>query len=97
MLGPFLFTLYMQPLGDIIRSYGIEYHSYADDTQIYVYFDPADETDMLTTVSKLESCINDVKLFMCKNKLKLNDDKTEMILFSSRYTQPGLHLTLCRQ
>ena len=66
----------MLPLGHIIKSHNINYHCYADDTQLHISISPDDPNALSTLVS----CLNDIQLWMSKNFLKLNDGKTEILL-----------------
>jgi len=36
VIGPILFTLYISPIGDIVRRHNISDHTYADDTYLFV-------------------------------------------------------------
>ena len=38
VVGPTLYLLCTTPLAEIIRSHGLDYHLYADDTQLYISF-----------------------------------------------------------
>ena len=49
--------------------------------QIYGKFDPKSVSDHLHVQSQLESCLAEVRAWMLKNMLKINDEKTEFILF----------------
>lgn len=76
VLGPSMFSNYTYPLGQIITRHGLNYHMYADDTQIYIDFNPRIPGDCAVALFKLQTCINDIKKWMNTNKLKLNEEKT---------------------
>ena len=84
VLGPILFTLYTSPVGSICTKHDINYHMYADDQQIYLSFKPSKAGDKESCIRRLEMCISEIREWMIVNKLKLNDDKTEFIVFGSR-------------
>ncbi len=86
VLGPIFFTIYTQPLGDIVRSHNMDFHLYADDTQLYLTFDGRDLDSERSSRERMEACISDVKQWMLNNKLKLNDSKTEFLTFT-----PSIH------
>ena len=55
---------------------------YADDTQVYVTFSKKDATDQKDAISRLERCLEDIRVWMESNKLKLNGNKTEVMFFT---------------
>ena len=85
VLGPILFTIYTAPIGDICRNNHIEFHLYADNTQIYLSFKPSISNSKFDCIARIEKCINEINIWMTQNLLKLNSDKTEFILFSTRH------------
>lgn len=78
ILSPSLFSLYMLPLGSILRRHGVCFHLYADDTQIYL---PIKRNEPLA-LSTLLRCLDNVKIWLGQNFLILNENKTEVIVFS---------------
>ena len=79
-VGPFGFKLYTKPLTQIAEKHGINIHLYADDTQLYIPFNPANSEPAL---SRIENCLKEIKEWMESNFLKLNDAKTEFIIFGA--------------
>lgn len=82
VLGPILFVIYTSPLGDIMRNHGISFHLYADDTQLYMSFEVNEHEDVF---KRMEKCITEIRIWMANSFLKLNDSKTEVIIFGTKH------------
>ena len=83
VLGPGFFVDYDSPVGDIFRRHGVLYHLYADDTQVYMAFQPG--INEVEAKFLLEKCIDEVRGWMAINVLKLNDAKTDFIVLGSKH------------
>ena len=88
VLGPILFSLYTTPLSKVIQNHpGLCFHFYADDMQLYIYLTHKYATQAF---GRLKNCLDDVRKWLSANKLKLNPDKTEFILFGSKNVRTKL-------
>ena len=64
----------------------MEFHFYADDTQLYISFSASNDLELTSSIAKIEEWISDLDKWMSLIKLKLNKDKTELLYLYSKYS-----------
>ena len=79
VLGPILFTMYTQPMGSVIQQLGTIYHFLA----VSQLHDSVAPSEFSSLVRDMTSSTEKVDVWMKGNKLKMNDDKTELITIGS--------------
>ena len=87
VLGPLLFTMYSSGLADVIKQHVSGFHFYADDIQIYMETEPE---NLQNAIRAMENCIIAVHDWLCAHQLKLNENKTEFLIFTPKHMHMDL-------
>ncbi len=80
ILASSLFSLYMLPLGSILRKHGVSFHFYTDDTQIYLPI----KRNNSTAITSLLRCLEESKSWLAQNFLFLNERQDRGNCFQSK-------------
>ena len=97
LLGPVLFILYIKHLQRIAKKYGLAIQLYADDSQLYISFHPLSPTEMGDATGKINKCLAEIKEWMVKNFMKLNESKTVLLLIGKPLVLKKFNLELTLQ
>ena len=83
-----IYYMHVKPLSAIIDSHSIIHHSFADDWQLQMSAPPDKISELLHS---MQSCICYVKAWATANMLRLNENKAELMLVTSKRTR-HLHI-----
>ena len=67
---------------DVIQQLEMDFHLYADDTQLYITFNPKVQTSIHNAKSTIAKCTLAISAWMKASFLKLNGDKTEVLVIT---------------
>ena len=81
ILGPLLFTMYVTPIGDLMKRIQLRYQVYADDTLI---LSTLRQQTLEHDIKDLDTKLSLLFQAFSQMKLRVNPDKTEVMLISSR-------------
>ena len=82
LAGPDLYSAYASTLQEIVPD-NVGLNGFADDHSLKRSFKADNRKAEQTTISTLQNCLMNVKIWMDENRLKMNDGKTEFIMFGA--------------
>ena len=59
-------------------------YSYAEDMQLYLSFKPDYVLSTNEAISVMELCVREIRAWILRDKLKINDNKTEVVIIGRR-------------
>ena len=80
VLGPLLYSMYTSPIARIISRYGLKYHLYADDSQLYISFKTDSYEDLQMVKAKIEMCVKEINAWLVHNGLTFGEISASIVL-----------------
>ena len=77
-----IFSLYLTVVNAAQHNQYNIFHIYADDTQLYVSFDLSHPN---VALHRMNLCTSDLRIWMIRNKLKINYSETEVLIITSSF------------
>ena len=90
--GPVIFTLYISALNRVVQKYPADLYGYADDHKIAFKLQSGNSQEETTVIQQLNSCLIDIIQWMTTFKLKMNQSKTEIIMYGTRQQLAKLNI-----
>ena len=81
--GPVLYNIYASTLSEVFEKFYISVMGYADDYALYSSSCVGKE-NISSTIANIEVCLKEVKEWMGRNRLTMNEQKTEFVAFGRR-------------
>jgi exonuclease III len=94
--GPVLYNLYASTLQEFIKDDITQILGYADDHLVYDSFKAGSYEQEKKCISSLENGIDRIKQWMRENRMKMNDSKTETIMFGNRVQRQKSEISVIR-
>ena len=85
--------IYTALVGDINRRHGLQFYLHADNTQLYVTFNPRTLASLAEAKQSVITCSRELPTWMICNRLQFNDDKTEALLLYNKRLRHHVDVT----